>query len=393
MLALDAALVARLQQRKQCNLYRQRTIAYGCPKPSIEIGGKTFLSFASNDYLGLASHPQVIAAARRGLDKYAVGSGAAHLLGGYSHAHAALEEELAEFLGFERALLFSTGYMANLGVITALCGRGDYLFVDRLSHASIMDGACYCGAHFKRYRHCDMSALNAVLNAVPGKARHRLIVSDALFSMDGDVAPLSELAAIARRQQCWLMIDDAHGMGILGDHGRGSLNHCGVLPQQDVQVLVGTFGKAFGTFGAFVAGSKNLIEALIQFARPYIYTTASPAMLAEATRASLAILRGAEGEERRAHLQNLIRVFRGGAVQLGLPIAGEPLTPIQTLVIGEVLRARQVAERLQEHGIKVALALPPTVPSGTARLRITLTANHNVAQIYYLLERLAACLC
>jgi 8-amino-7-oxononanoate synthase len=295
-------------------------------QPEAIVDGRPMLSFCSNDYLGLANHPEVIAALRRGAERWGVGSGAAHLVNGHSAAHHALEEELADFTGRPRALLFSTGYMANLGVLSALTGRGDTVWQDRLNHASLLDGALLSRATLRRYPHADATELDRLI----GDRDTRMIASDGVFSMDGDLAPLPALALIARRAGAWLLVDDAHGLGVLGREGRGTLDHFG-LDAEQVPILMGTLGKAFGTFGAFVAGSETLIETLIQRARSYIYTTATPPALAEATRTSLAL--ACREDWRREHLRALIARFRAGANQLGLPLSESP-TPIQPLIAG-----------------------------------------------------------
>ncbi len=339
------------------------------------------LSFCSNDYLGLANHPDVIAAFQRGAERWGVGSGAAHLVNGHSAAHHALEEALAEFTGQPRALLFSTGYMANLGVITALAGRGDIILEDRLNHASLLDGAQLSRATLRRYPHADTAELDRRF----GSDKPRMIVTDGVFSMDGDLAPLPALTRIARQIGAWLLVDDAHGLGVLGRGGRGSLDHFGLTPDRTT-ILMGTLGKAFGTFGAFVAGTEDLIETLIQHARSYIYTTATPPALAEATRASLNL---AEREDwRRERLRALIARFRQGASQLGLPLT-DSMTPIQPLLIGTAARALTWSQRLETSGILVGAIRPPTVPEGTARLRITLSAAHAEADVDRLLDALA----
>lgn len=339
------------------------------------------LAFCSNDYLGLANHPEVIAALQRGAARWGVGSGAAHLVNGHSAAHQALEEALAEFTGYPRALLFSTGYMANLGVISALAGRGDTVFEDRRNHASLLDGALLARATLRRYPHADAAALTRLAQT----ARMRLIATDGVFSMDGDLAPLPDLAAIAARTGAWLLVDDAHGLGVLGREGRGSLDHCGLGAGQ-VPILMGTLGKALGTFGAFVAGSHDLIETLIQRARPYIYTTATPPALAAATRVSLALAR--REDWRRERLATLIGRLRTGAAQLGLPLADSP-TPIQPLLAGSAERALAWSAALESAGLLVTAIRPPTVPTGTARLRITLSAAHTDTDLERLLEALA----
>jgi len=341
------------------------------------------LAFCSNDYLGLANHPQVLDALRRGAERYGVGSGAAHLISGHSVAHQALEEELAAFTGRPRALLFSTGYMANLGVVSALVGRADRVFEDRLNHASLVDAGLLSRARLLRYPHRDLSALEQQLGA-SGNGR-RLILTDGVFSMDGDLAPLPQLAALASRRGAWLMLDDAHGLGVLGPSGAGTLEHFG-LGSDQVPILMGTLGKAFGTFGAFVAGSEELIETLIQQARTYIFTTAPPPAVAEATRASLAL--AYREDWRRARLRELVERFRAAAVELGLPVA-DSITPIQPLILGSAERALLWSRQLEQQGILVPAIRPPTVPEGSARLRITFSAAHTERQLERLLDVLS----
>lgn len=340
------------------------------------------VNFCSNDYLGLANHSEVIAAFKRGADRYGVGSGSAHLVCGHSHAHHELEQELAEFTGYQRALLFSTGYMANLGVISALLGRHDNVFEDRLNHASLLDGGLLSRAQFKRFRHADMADLaSGLAKTAGGKA---LIVSDGVFSMDGDLAPLPAMAELAEQCNAGLMVDDAHGFGVLGAHGGGIVEHFG-LSQEQVPILVGTLGKAFGSFGAFVVGSEDLIELLIQKARSYVFTTALPAAVAEASRASLGLLR--RDGWRRHQLQEMIANFKRGAEQLGLQLMSSD-TAIQPILIGDSGKAAAISQALLQQGFWVSAIRPPTVPAGTARLRVTFSANHQPQQVDALLDAL-----
>lgn len=371
-----------LARRKAAHLYRTRRVLQGPQSVEPVIDGRRCLSFCSNDYLGLASHPEVIAALQRGAAEYGAGSGAAHLVSGHSAAHHALEEELAAFVGRPRALLFSTGYMANLGLVTALAGRGDTVFEDRLNHASLLDAGLLSGARLRRYPHGDAQVLDSWLGEAAGE---RLVISDGVFSMDGDLAPVPALAASARRHGAWVVIDDAHGLGVIGATGRGTLEHYG-LGIDEVSVLVGTLGKAFGTFGAFVAGSEELVETLIQQARTYIYTTASPPAVAEATRASLHIVQ-TEGW-RRERLRALVERFRRGAEQLGLALMPST-SPIQPLLVGDPATALHLSEALLARGILISAIRPPTVPEGTARLRITFSAAHSETHVDRLLEALA----
>jgi 8-amino-7-oxononanoate synthase len=379
---LDALLAPGLAALREKSLYRLRRILAGPQGPEIEADGRRLLNFSSNDYLGLAAHPALAEAARRGLDEYGLGSGAAHLVTGHSRAHHALEEELAAFAGRPRALLFSSGYMANLGVAGALMGRGDRVLEDRLNHASLLDAGLISGAKFARYSHADAAALRKELEEISGNT---YVLTDGVFSMDGDIAPLPELARAAGEAGAFLMVDDAHGFGVLGKSGHGSLEHHG-LGAAEVPIYMATLGKACGAFGAFVAGSEALVETLIQGARTYIYTTAAPAALAEAARAGLKLL-ATEGW-RREQLRTLIARFRTGAKQLDLKLM-ESTTPIQPLWAGEPELALALSQKLKERGILVAAIRPPTVPAGTARLRITLTAAHTEAQVDRLLDALS----
>lgn len=388
MNSFTRTLTDRLQERKAEHLYRSRRILASPQAPEVFCGKQSFVAFCSNDYLGLANHPEVIEAFKHGLDKYGAGSGASHLVTGHSTAHHALEEELAAFTGRSRALLFSSGYMANVGVISCLLGKNDYVFEDKLNHASLLDGGLFSNAHFKRYPHGNLDKLATLLQIVDGEGL-RLIVSDGVFSMDGDVAPLANLLDLAEQQQALVMLDDAHGFGFLGTHGGGlseAVREQGVVVDENrLPILVGTLGKAFGTAGAFVAGSEALIETLIQFCRPYIYTTALPAAVAEATRCSLRLLQGENW--RREHLRQLIEKFRQRCLELALPLMPST-TPIQGLLLGSSTAALAVSHILETHGLLVPAIRPPTVPLGSARLRVTLSAAHSMAQLQHLLDAL-----
>lgn len=377
-------LAARLAERRAADLYRQRPLLESPQGPEVVVDGQPLLAFCSNDYLGLANHPDVIAAWRAGAERWGVGGGASHLVVGHSTPHHQVEEALAELTGRPRALLFSTGYMANLGAITALVGQGDTVLQDRLNHASLLDGGLLSGARFSRYLHNDPVSLASRLEKASGNT---LVVTDGVFSMDGDLADLPALAKAARTRDAWLMVDDAHGLGTLGAHGGGIVEHFG-LGVEDVPVLIGTLGKACGTAGAFVAGSEELIEALVQFARPYIYTTSQPPALACATLKSLELLR--RETWRREHLAALIRQFREGTEQIGLALMDSP-TAIQPILIGDSARALQLSRMLRERGLLVTAIRPPTVPAGSARLRVTLSAAHSEAQVQLLLNALAEC--
>ncbi|WP_207879883.1 8-amino-7-oxononanoate synthase [Pseudomonas sp. 32_A] len=377
-------LAARLAERRAADLYRQRPLLQSPQGPEVVVDGQRLLAFCSNDYLGLANHPEVIAAWQAGAERWGVGGGASHLVIGHSTPHHQVEEALAELTGRPRALLFSTGYMANLGAITALVGQGDTVLQDRLNHASLLDGGLLSGARFNRYLHNDPASLASRLDKAVGNT---LVVTDGVFSMDGDLADLPALADVARARGAWLMVDDAHGLGTLGTQGGGIVEHFG-LGVEDVPVLIGTLGKACGTAGAFVAGSEELIEALVQFARPYIYTTSQPPALACATLKSLELLR--RETWRREHLAALIRQFREGAQQIGLELMDSP-TPIQPIVIGDSTQALRLSRMLRERGLLVTAIRPPTVPAGSARLRVTLSAAHSKAQVQLLLNALAEC--
>ncbi|MDF7795745.1 8-amino-7-oxononanoate synthase [Pseudomonas syringae] len=377
-------LRTRLDARRAAHLYRQRPLLQSPQGPQVIVDGQPLLAFCNNDYMGLANHPEVIAAWQAGAERWGVGGGASHLVIGHSAPHHELEEALAELTGRPRALLFSNGYMANLGAVTALVGQGDTVLEDRLNHASLLDAGLLSGARFSRYLHNDVSSLEARLEKSVGDT---LVVTDGVFSMDGDIADLPALARSARAKGAWLMVDDAHGFGPLGANGAGIVEHFG-LSMDDVPVLVGTLGKSFGTSGAFVAGSEELIETLIQFARPYIYTTSQPPALACATLKSLQLLRTEQW--RREHLTRLIQQFRRGAEQIGLQLM-DSFTPIQPIMIGDAGRALRLSQLLRERGLLVTAIRPPTVPAGSARLRVTLSAAHSEADVQLLLNTLEQC--
>ena len=372
-----------LEQRRRQGLLRRRRVLQSPQQPAIRVDGKALTGFCSNDYLGLANHPEVIAALTEAAGKHGVGSGASHLVCGHHQAHEDLEAALAEYTGREAALLFSTGYMANLGVMAALAGRGEVILQDRLNHASLIDGARLSDARLRRYAHADMDALGEQLQ---DSGRVALVATDGVFSMDGDSAPLTPMAALCRDRGVPLMVDDAHGLGVLGPQGAGLVAEQG-LSQSEVPVLVGTLGKAMGVSGAFVAGSRELIDYLIQTARTGIYTTAMPPALAAAACRALQISR--EESWRREHLQRLIHWFREEAAQLGFELMPSA-TPIQPLVLGSAERALAFSQALECQGILVTAIRPPTVPEGTARLRFTFSAAHSEDQVRQLLEALAS---
>jgi len=376
-------LAVQTAERERANLRRRLHVIEHADGPWLNSGGRRLLSFCSNDYLGLAQHPSLVAALARAAGEQGVGSTSAHLICGHRRTHAQLEEALAAWTGRERALLFSTGYMANLGVLQALLSRGDVCVQDKLNHACLLDGAKLSGAELKRYPHADVAAAARQLAASPEAAA--LLATDGVFSMDGDVAPLRALAQQCAREHATLMVDDAHGLGVLGDDGAGSLS-AAKLDQHEVPLLMATLGKALGCSGAFVAGPAALIEGLIQFARPYIYSTAMPPALAGA---ALEAVRLAQSETWRRHkLAALIARFRAGAAQLGLPLM-DSASAIQPLRLGDARAALQAAQALERRGLLVVAIRPPTVPAGQARLRITLSAAHEEAQVDRLLDALA----
>jgi len=380
-----SALEAALAQLEAAQLRRTRvTVDHRVPtgRALTVADGRELVDFSSNDYLGLARHPALAAAMGKCAARAGAGSGASHLITGHGAEHDRLEEELAAFTRRERALLFSSGYMANLAVITALAGRSERVLLDRLCHASLIDGARLSGATLVRYAHGDALEAGRLLDA--DAAHTALLVTDGVFSMDGDLAPLPELARCARRRDLWLIVDDAHGLGVVGADGGGVLEHFG-LGSDAVPILVGTLGKAFGSFGAFVAGSAELIEFLIQKARTYVYTTALPQPVAAATRAALALVRTESW--RRERLRMLVGRFRVAAHALGVPLANST-TPIQPVLLGSAAAALAAQRELAAAGYWVVAIRPPSVPAGSARLRVTLSAAHTEAEVDGLAEQL-----
>ena len=371
-----AELERELAQRRDHGLARTRRIVDSAQGARLSIDGRALLAFASNDYLGLANAPEVATAARDAIAHWGVGAGASHLIVGHAQPHAALEDALASYVApcdGARALTFSSGYLANLAILTALASRNDVIFADRLNHACLTDGALLSRAKLERYRHCDVAALTREMEAAVG--RRRFIVTDAVFSMDGDIAPLPELLLLAERFDAWLVVDDAHGFGVLGD-GRGTLARFGLRSERIV--YMGTLGKAAGVAGAFVAAHPAVIETLLQTARPYVYTTAAPPLLAVALGAALRSIR--DDDFRRAHLAELIAAFREGAAGLPWTLSASS-TPIQPLIVGDVPTALAVSDALLARGIFVPAIRPPTVPAGTARLRVSLSAAHTLADV------------
>lgn len=374
-----------LNERAAQGLLRRRHTLHSAQAPHINIDGETYLSFCSNDYLGLANHAQLIAALQQGAQQWGVGAGAAHLVSGHSDAHHQLELQLAAFIGKPAALLFSTGYMANLGVVQALVGKGDTVFADKLNHASLNDAMLLSRAEIKRYRHNDMAQLAQLLEKT--QQGRKLVITDAVFSMDGDLAPLPELLALCEQHDAWLLVDDAHGFGVLGEQGRGTLSHYRLDSPR--VILMATLGKAGGVFGAFVAAQQVVIDTLVNHARSYIYTTATPPALASALLESVKLIE--QGEALREQLRRLIAQLRNGLVDLPWKLMPSD-TAIQPLLIGDNQQALALSKGLRERGIWVAAIRPPTVPQGTARLRITLSAAHtgnDVEQLVGALRELA----
>jgi 8-amino-7-oxononanoate synthase len=373
--SLERRMAGALAERQTQNRYRQRKLLESPQGAQVRVDGRELVAFCSNDYLGLANHPEVIAAFQSAAGRYGVGSGASHLISGHSEEHHQLEEALAAFTGRERALLISTGYMANLGTLNALTDAGSTIFADRLNHASLMDGAFVSRARLNKFAHNDVHDLEKQLRTCCSDSR--LIAVDGVYSMDGDLAPLPELAELARTYDAALMVDDAHGFGWLGASGAGITEYFG-LGQKEVPVLMATLGKSLGCFGAFIAGSHDLVDYLVQFCRPYVYSTALPPAVAAATRASLEVIQ--REPARRAHLLALIERFRLGARERGIPVM-DSRTPIQPVLAGSEERVLGLADLLAAKGFWVGAIRPPTVPAGSSRLRISLSADHSAGQV------------
>ncbi|MBL8297457.1 MAG: 8-amino-7-oxononanoate synthase [Rhodanobacteraceae bacterium] len=380
-------LLSRLQQactaRAEAELLRRLRCVSAADGAEIVISGRRLWNFASNDYLGLAQHPRVCEALVAAAQRWGVGATAAHLLGGHRDTHEALEHKLAQWTGRERALLFSSGYLANLGVLVALLREGDLCLQDKLNHACLLDGARLAGATLKRYVHADAASARRQLETAAQSPA--LLATDGVFSMDGDVAPLRELATLCREQNATLLVDDAHGLGVLGPDGAGSVAEAG-LDANDVPALMATLGKAVGVCGAFVAGSAMLVEGLVQFARTYVYSTALPPALAAAAATAIDIAR--HERWRRDRLQTLIAHLRSGVQALGLTLLPSR-TAIQPLLVGDSAAALGLSRALESEGFYVPAIRPPTVPAGAARLRITLSALHSESLVEQLLATLA----
>lgn len=382
-------LAEQLCIREQQGLRRVRQIVDSPQASHVTVGGQDYLAFSSNDYLGLASHPDLIHAMCEGAQRYGVGAGASHLVNGHSTAHHQFEEAAAAFTGFPQALLFSTGYMANTGVVTALAGRDDAVFADKLNHASLNDAALLSRAKFIRYPHLNLVVLEKRLAAT--QARRKLVISDAVFSMEGDIAPIAQLIALCERYDALLVLDDAHGFGVLGRQGRGSLHMVEEWVVHSPHVVyMATLGKAAGVSGAFVAAQPDIIETLIQSARSYIYTTATPPALSHALLTSLQLIE--QDEWRRETLTRHIAQLKQGLQSLPWKLLPSS-TPIQPLLIGDSAEAVRISQGLRERGILVPAIRPPTVPQGAARLRISLSAAHqpqDIARLTDALHELAA---
>ncbi|MCW8195005.1 8-amino-7-oxononanoate synthase [Proteobacteria bacterium 005FR1] len=380
--SLERRLASALAERQAQHRYRRRSLLESPQGARVRVGGRDVVAFCSNDYLGLANHPKVIEAFQVAAESYGVGSGASHLICGHSEEHHLLEDDLAAFTGRERALLISTGYMANVGTLNALTDAGSTIFADRLNHASLMDGAFVSRARLQKFAHNDLADLETQLQSC--QTDSRLIAVDGVYSMDGDLAPLPEMARLASAYDAALMVDDAHGFGWLGESGAGVAEHFG-LGQKEVPVLMATLGKSLGSFGAFIAGSEDLIEYLVQFCRPYVYSTALPPAVAAATRASLGVIHSEP--HRRRHLLDLIERFRAGARERGIATM-HSATPIQPVLAKDERQVLTLADLLASRGFWVGAIRPPTVPAGSCRLRISLSADHSAEQVDALLDAL-----
>ena len=374
-----ASLQLALDKRKAEGLLRQRRLLDSPQAEHIVANNKPYLSFCSNDYLGLANHPKLIAAMQKAAGDSGVGSGASGLVTGHHRYHDDLEKQLAKFVNMPAALLFSAGYMANIGALGALVGRGDAIFADKLNHACLNDGSYYSLAEFNRFAHNDVAALESLLKA--STARHKLIAVDAVFSMDGDIAPLAEYLALCEKYDAYLYIDDAHGFGVLGEHGQGSLNHLKLKSPRII--MMATLGKAAGVAGSFVAGESVVIDYLIQTAKSYVYSTPAPPALSATLSASVSLIE--QGDDLRTHLRSLISYFKDNLQCKRWQLMPSE-TSVQPLVVGDNLEALALSEYLQGLGILVPAIRPPTVPVGTARLRISLSAAHSLDDIKQLIS-------
>lgn len=378
----QASIAQRLLELQQQNLYRTREAVDGPQTVNLKVNNQSYISFCSNDYLGLANDPRVCHAAKQAIDSYGVGSGASQLICGYTSAHAELEQQLAEFFGYSRCVLFSSGFLANLGVISSLATNNSAIIEDKLNHASLLDAAKYTNAELKRYKHADINHANKIIQKI--NTSSTLIATDGVFSMEGSIAPLAKLVKLKHSSQSYLIVDDAHGIGVLGASGKGSLEHQSIAPAQ-VDILIGTLGKSFGVSGAFVLGNSQIIEYIIQKARTLIYTTAAPSALAVAASTSLGIIKAEN--QRRERLHENINYFRQCAKQTSLNLL-DSISAIQSLVIGDNLTALNYSQQLKLKGLLVLAIRPPTVPKNTARLRITITSEHTHEHIDQLITAL-----
>ncbi|MFT2110241.1 8-amino-7-oxononanoate synthase [Marinomonas sp. 2405UD68-3] len=372
-----------LLERQQSNLMRAPVVLAGAQTPQVVMDGKPYVAFCSNDYLGLANHPRLIKALKQSVDECGVGSGASHLVIGHTSSHEKLENEIAQWLGCERVLLFSAGYMANLGAVAALGHKTRDVISDKLNHASLIDGARLSDSRLRRYVHNDVASCERLLKK---SLEGSLLITDGVFSMDGDMAPLANLSSIAQKYNALMMVDDAHGIGCVGRLGKGSMEVEG-LDFNDIPLLMGTFGKAIGTAGAFVATSNVMADYLTQFARPYIYTTAMSPVMASITCESVSLLQSGEGEDLRGKLESNICYFRRKMQSFPFDLMSSP-TAIQPILIGESSVALEMSEKLKHKGIWCAAIRPPTVPVGSSRLRITLSASHSIDDIDSLINAL-----
>ena len=379
-------LTSSLAKREEDNLYRHRNTIDSPQGVVISIAGRNYINFSSNDYLGLANHPDVVSSFQTAIKEYGAGAGASHLVVGHQKPHHDLENALAKFTGRDRALVFSSGYMANLGILSGLLSKGDAVIQDKLNHASLIDGAQLSSANFLRFKHNDLDHLRVQLDKTTVCPR-KILAVDGVFSMDGDMSPLNQLSSICNDYDAALMVDDAHGFGWLGENGAGISEHFH-LGQQDLPILMGTLGKAVGVAGAFVAGSNALIESIIQSSRSYIYTTALPPACAAAILQSLKVIK--DEPQRRKHLRALIDYFKEKTANLDFQFLPSS-SAIQALVVGANSRALTLRKRLMEEGIMISAIRPPTVPVGSARLRITLSANHTFSQLDQLIQILEDC--
>ena len=377
----EKQLGTQLQLRKSDSQWRERLLLQSKQSAELVLDDSQLINFSSNDYLGLASNLSTIESVHQQLDSLGVGSGASHLVSGHHQIHQTLEIEVAKFLNRDSAVTFSTGYMANLGILQSLAKKGDLIIADKLNHASLIDGAKLSNANSVRYQHCDMSALEKRLKS---EAPQKWVVTDGVFSMDGDLAPLDKIAGLCQKYQANLIVDDAHGVGVVGEQGQGCAEFYN-LDQNQLPVLMGTFGKALGGFGAFVTGSQQLTDYLVQFARPYIYTTAMPAILAAANLHNVRLIKNDTSLMQR--LKQNITKFKLLAEQAGLNLLASD-TAIQPIVIGDSDKLVELNRQLIEAGYLVGAIRPPTVPVKTDRLRITLSAQHTEKQIKGLIEQL-----